>query len=425
MNRIEKLNKIQRQAVKALQDNNFKGTLFMSVRSGKGITTFKTLYKMFELGLIKKGDTIRFWSKFVTASKKMLLDEEQASIKILGKNPFEDFNFIFKSVQSANKSFENNVTVEIYDEIDSILAKTFYLCILNSTCKYKIGLTGTINRTANVFLDQIDDEMKGRINQSTADTKKGLITSNINKGQLLDVVLPIVYTFTTEQAIQEGIINNFQTTILEHSLGTKIKYLTPKGWKIKMSEKDYYQNRESARRDFNKPKYLRGLAGKEQMEMLYNLDSKNKVTSKLLEYLTGKTLIFGVRKKPLYEITPNVCESKNTLELIDKFRSGKITELASAKMISRVLSLPGVENVIMYSYITTPDIIQMLGRSLLFQKGKIPNVFFFRTSGTREEMWFEKLQEEKDNKGNITGKFDLRIKKIISTKSLWLKDFKL
>lgn len=426
MNRIDKLNKIQQSAIDALEQNNFKGTLIMSVRTGKTLTFIKALYRMLDLNLISKGDTIRFWSKYVTATHKMLEDEEQASLKILGKNPFKDFNFIFKSAQSGIKGVEDIAQVECYDEVDSLISALYSKVITDSLCKYKIGLTGTINRTSNVFLSKIDDDMKGKVRQTIKETEQGLITDRINKGQMLDIILPVIYQFTIPDAIKEGIINSFETIILEHTLGTKDKYLIPRGWKNKMSEYEYYQNRESSRRNFKTPMYLRGLAGKDQTELLYTMKSKIIVVNKLLSLLKGKTVIFNIRKKSLYEITDNVCESKNTIELIEDFRTGKINVLASAKMISRVISLPGIDNVILMSYYTkNAELLQSLGRSLLYKKGKVPQVYIFRTVGTREEMWYDKVTDIVDNSGKVLEKFDMNVKRILSTRALFLKDFKL
>ena len=424
--RIELLNKLQLAATTALENNDFKGTLYVSMRFGKTLTAFKTLYRMLELGLIKKGDTVRFWTMFVTATETMLKDEEEAAIKILGKNPFKDFNLSLKSVQSKITGVEDEAVVEIYDEVDAILSQMGYLTIFNSTAKYKIGLTGTLNRTNSVFVSELDDEMKGNVRQTNQEMKEGKITKNINKGQLLDLILPIVFEYSVSQAIDDGIINSFNGIVIEHSLGTKDKYLIPRGWKTMMSEFDYYQNRESNRRDFSKPKYLRGLAGKDQADLLYNMRSKVFVVNKMLESLKGKTVIFNVRKDPLYKITDNVCEAKTTKQLIEDFRNDKINILASAKMIGRVLSLPRIDNVILMSYYTkNAAVLQQLARALLYEQGRVPNVYFLRTAGTREEQWFDKIQIITDNKGVQTSSFNLNIKQIISSKSLWIKDFKL
>jgi len=383
---------------------------------------------MLDKGLISLGDTVRFWTKYSTATKTMLADEEKAAIEILGKNPFEDFNLVMHSAQTgckipAGHKFWTEAKVEGYDEIDTLYAQTLHLVIANSKAPYKIGFTGTFDETSTVFRDKVDPELFGITRQSDLETKEGTISHRINKGQLAKILLPFVYEYHPWQAIEDGIIAPFETYVLDHVMSDKLDY-SIKAVKatIKGTERSVHDTLEKGRRDFKKGRWYMGQCGKAQANMMYDLPSKAIVVKKLLSNLEGKTVIFGVRKKLLYQITDNVCESKNTKQLIEDFRSGKINVIASSKMISRVISLPEVKNVIMVSYFSKfADFLQSLGRSLYFTEGHYAKLYIFRTNHSKEEKWFDAVRIVKNDRGRVKHKIDLNIKEWISTRSLFVK----
>ena len=422
--RIKKLNSLQNAAVDAWVSAEGNGTVLSSQRTGKTIISFKCIYKALELGWLKLGDKIRYRAEVRNRKKVIFEEERQACISILGKDPFKDFEISFMTYQAGAGEFVN---MEIFDEIDCVLSSINHLVIKNSPAKLKLGLTGTLQAEATVFRDQIDSELHGMIRQKDEATKKKKIDKFINKGQLMEVLLPICFEYPMWQAIIDGLISPFETIILSHSLGTKDKYLQLyKNYPALYNEWDYYIKNVTVSREWHKPIFLRQNASRKNTNLLYyNMRSKQIVTKKLLEHL-DQTILFSVGKKLFEGVTDNVCTPSNVTDLIEQFRNKEIDTIASSKMISRGTSIPNLDAAVFMSYYSkSADFLQKLARICTYKEGKTSKMFIIVTEGTYEERWFKGLCEVKDDKGKLKHKIDLNVKKIISTRDLFRKGFKL
>lgn len=469
MDRIEIMNKRQDEAVDAVIENNGIGTCIMPTGSGKSFVFQKLVYKMLDLGWIQKGERIFFWAE-TNIREKNMQEEVKKFESIFGRNVHEDFNVQYHTYQSGATGER---VMDCYDEIDFALSSVYGKVLANGAT-YKLGLTATNQQNSTVYRDKVADELINKVRQSDKATEEGKITDFINKGQLLEVVCPIVYEYKFEKAIEEKVISPFQTIVLEHELDrTKNDIKIWKSYDRRGSEHDWYQARESIRTNYRVSRYRRGLMGKDQAKFLYNLPSKIDVVKRLLPRLEGKTILFSVETSGLYQVTNNVVTTatkngfvvdkiyytikkreggdqyfkkniyttvekkinkaeyeeawdkyraenyQDAEELIDKFNADEINLIASSKKISRGITLKGVENCILMSYYsTTTQFLQQLGRVLRFSEGKVAKLFIFKTQGTREVDWFQKLPEVKDDKGQVAYRIPLNITRTIKTYEL-------
>jgi superfamily II DNA or RNA helicase len=308
--------------------------------------------------------------------------------------------------------------LDIYDEIHDALTPK-YMQNIKLGAKYKIGLSATIPKNYNIFRADLDYKSVNKVHSSKSELESGDI-SFINKGQLLDKLCPIVYVYTLEQGITEGLLSPFKTYIIEHTLDTLDKSILI--WKSKGefgSESDYYHKRARLKQNYNLPFFMKQRLGKEMTLLLYELPSKTKLVKNLLETISGKTIIFGTRLEQLKLITDNVVEGKNFNELVAKFNEGSIKTIASSKKLKQGITLEGIENCIIVSYFSTfSDIIQQLGRIVRFVEGKVAKLYIIVTLNTFEEKWFGEMQNMYDEKGKLEGTVDLKIADYISSKSL-------
>lgn len=424
--RIILLNKIQETASNAWIDNGGLGTILSSQRTGKFIISFKCIYKALELGWIKLGDNIRYRGEVNTARRKSLFeDEREACKKILGKDIFSDFNITYCTYQAGIQS--NSVVVEVFDEVDLGISQARHVVIKDSPAKYKLGLTGTVQSESNVFRNEIDAELLGTIRQGTKKTKKKEISKYINKGELLEIILPIVFEYPYWKALADGIVSPFETTIVSHQLGTLDKYLKPwKTYDTLYNERDFYYKMELRSKMYHLEPYVRKIAAKKNVDLLYhNMRSKSIVGKLLLDHLDN-TIVFSVGNKLLEGVTENITTPDNVGELIDKFRKGEINNLATCKLIARGTSIPTLENAIFLSYYgKATGFLQKVARISTFKENKVSKLFLLITEGTYEEKWAKSLTEIRNSKGDIIHNFDLNIKNIISSRSLTLPNFKL
>lgn len=427
--RIKKLNEVQAEALQALEKHNFRGTIGLCPGGGKTFTSFKALYRMLELGLIPHKATIPFLAETVTREKTVWEDEIPKFKTIYGKDILSDFNLVFHCYQGRPDKLYNNfekVAAVIADEPQDAATAEYHPILTENKCKYVIGLTGAVSLEANVFPTRLEEGMVNRIAQSDIATSKKQVTDFVTKGQLFDMFLPFIYTYTTAQAIEDGVISRFKTFIINHTLDNTNKAIqTWKSYATLGTEQDYYVKRDNVRTDFRRPKYQKMRFAREMCSLLYRLPSKTNVVKAILKRLEGqKTLIFGVHKEALYKITDNVVESHNYQELIDKFNSGEINVIASAKMLKQGITLDGVQNIIFHSYDSKWHNMEQKRARVRWLDGNYAKLFFVVTQGTFEEKWFSKLKNQKDSTGNIVQVHDLNVASTINSSTLvnWYKN---
>ena len=425
MNRIEKLNMRQDEAVTALIENNGIGTLNMATGTGKTITFLKCLYAILDLGWIDRGCTVRFLAE-VDNRKYTLQEEIDEFKKLFKKDANADFDIKFFCYAGV---YENiGQTVDVYDELHDTLTAKYYRNIKESAATYKIGLSATIPEDLNVFREKIaeiegSDTMNFYQDQYFTDNKE--ITKFITKGQLAEILCPVVYRYPLSMAIEDGVLSPFETYIVSHHLDASTKNIkTWKSYDVLGSEYDYYDKRDRKRRDFRIQKYIKAHFAREMTRLLYNLPSKVEVVKSMLKLMKDRRVIlFGVELKVLKEITPNVCEAHNTKELIDKFNAGEINVIASARRLKQGITLKGADACILVSYYSKSyHLEQIVGRLVRFVPEKIGKVFIIRTERTFEATkWFAEMQRKRNHEGKVVGKFELNVKQVLDSRNIVLK----
>lgn len=412
-NRIDKLNELQNKAVNSFKESNYIGTLLMSMRTGKTFCFFKSLYLAVEDNILSFGDHIIFYAE-TTARKITLQEEIEKFKKIYSKEVDKDFKIEFRCYQSGIKKADGYC----FDEVDLATSPKFSKVLLQDA-NFKLGLTGTISAQKTVFKSKVDEDMVDIVRQSDKDTNNKIITSNINKQQMLDVTLPVCFYYPVWKAVKDNIVSPIKTTIIKNTLDdSKLYVQLNKQQNFKQTELKAYLYADKRSKEWYGNKHIAISYGRKKAAILHNLKSKVTVTKNLLKTLKGNTLIYGVRKEILKLITPNVCESHNTKELLESLKNGDITTLGSCKMISRGNTVGKyIDNIIFVSYYKeSTDFIQKLFRASTKDEGKFTNIYLFVTHNTLEEKWSEEMLQIKDYKGNIIHNLDLNVKEIIDLK---------
>jgi len=420
---------------------------------------YKWFYSLLKRGKIKLGETIWVLS-YTDEQGKNLIGEASKFNSVTGKNPAKDFNLVSYCYAGLPVNTYSLPKVCAYDEIDTALSAKFSKNI-STEIPCRLGMTGTNTANANVYADKIDDELRNQLRQSDAATKSGKITDFVNKGQLLEILCPVVYTYTREQGLEEGLASPMKTTVINHTLDNSNSVI--KLWKsydTLVNERVYWDKKWAMSRNWKMNKFVRANVAKSVLpKFLWNLPSKRHVLEGLLDTLEGQTILFGWQLPLLCMVTDNVVMDKNTsnftigkiyytskkskgktvyqkkhllnfkektltkeeyklakekwkeevyqADLLDRFKAKEINLIASSKAIGRGISPGDVDNIILASYPSTEAVIeQWFGRSR-YAEDKITNTFIIRTLGTYEEKWFEKFQKIHNYKGDVERTFDL------------------
>lgn len=284
---------------------------------------------------------------------------------------FDGSNVRFTTYLSLHKYTSIAFNLVIFDEIQMMsenqinVAKE--LLLLNSTV---LGLTGTL---AN-------------------DTKYNLIQ---------ELGLRVLATYPIEQAIEEGVVSNFQINVVRVPLDNKVKLYKGKSEKQKFDAYTYLINKfESEGRDskFMRLNRMRIIQG--------SLAKKNMTKSILQKNPEERILVFAGLKKIADDLgIPSFHSETEDETLLHKFASGEGNKLAVIKMGNAGITFTPLSQVIINYFSSNGEtLIQQLMRCMSYEYNnpeKTAIITIICSTETVEEKWLKKalkgISEERIN----------------------------
>tara|TARA_R110000822_G_scaffold302649_2_gene426988 strand:+ start:36890 stop:38086 length:1197 start_codon:yes stop_codon:yes gene_type:complete len=372
--------KIQQDALTNWKLNGKKGTCQIITGLGKTFISLHALYTMprtnkIHLFLAEQKDRV-----------KDLRDDIEKYNEIFDRNVLEDYNLQFQCYQTVYRWEGKDFGLVISDEIHDSLSPAYFQFYKNNKYDAIIGLSATIMRETRYEID-------GNI---------------FTKGQLLDSIAPVCFTYSVDDGQRDGTSRELNIYVISNKLDKIGKTM-----KAGNAKKTFYQTEQAAYDywdrqhkqawfiiDDDKRSLKIRITSHKRSSVLYNLQSKVDIATKLLKNITGKTIIFGNSIDSLLKVTPNVISSKNKDVVNERLRldfdDNKIQVIGSFKKLKQGANLNDLDNCILMSYYSTDkDFIQRIGR--LRNNDKIGNVFIILTKDTQEEIWFSKMFENINN----------------------------
>ena len=369
--------KIQQEALVKWLENEKKGVVILPTGVGKTILALHALYTM------DKNDLTHVFLAETTERKKDLLSDIKLYNKLFNVDVTNDYNLKFYCYQTAYKWKDKEFGLVIGDECHDSLSPKYSQFYFNNKYQAFIGLSATIDRKTKY-------EENGQI---------------FTKGDILDKIAPVVFKYSINEAQKDNVSRKLNIYVINHQLEDVEK--TVKAGNLKKSflqtEKASYDywDKEHKRSWFIEDQELKALkiriTSHKRSNLLFNLPSKVNIIKQLINTINGKTIIFGNSLDALLKITPNVVSSRNTDDknnyIRDQFDKNLIQTIGSFKKLRQGANLKDLDNCILHSYYSSEvHAIQQWGR--LRQNGdKVGNVFIILTTGTQEEIWFQKMME--------------------------------
>ena len=308
--------------------------------------------------------------KNTTSLMKVLIVAPKRSIFQSWKDDAIKFNkvellnrMVFTTYLSLNKNNPNDYDIVYLDECHSLLdSHRGFLQLYKGKI---LGLTGT-------------------------PPKRGYS----EKGKLLNEFCPVVYTFKADDAVENGILNDYQ--IIVH----KISLSNDKTYKVKMSGKEFMASEEQ-----NYMYWTRRIdVGSGNMHMLrvmrmkamMEYPSKEKYTKKLMESIGNRCIVFANTQAQAdrlcdYSYHSNNPDSEDNLKL---FKEGKITKLSTVLQLNEGINIPNLrQGIIMHAYGNERKASQRIGRLLRLNPDDKAIVHILCYVDTIDEKWVKEALE--------------------------------
>lgn len=214
------------------------------------------------------------------------------------------------------------------------------------------------------------------------------------KGMMVSQFCPVVYTFKADDAIDNGIINDYQ--IIVHEL----KLNDCKNYQVEMKTKSFITSEKQNysywcnRLDMGQgpAQMLRVMRMKAMMEY----PSKEKYTKKLMESVNSKCIVFANTQDQADRLCRFSYHSgnKNSEDNLISFKEGKITKLSCVLQLNEGINIPELrQGIIMHAYGNERKASQRIGRLLRLNPQDKAIVHILCYMGTVDEKWVKDALE--------------------------------
>lgn len=230
------------------------------------------------------------------------------------------------------------------------------------------------------------------------------------KGIMVSQFCPVVYTFKADDAIDNGIINDYKIIVHELKLGVC------KNYQVKMktksfitSEKEnyvYWGNRMEI--GAGPIQMLRVMRMKAMMEY----PSKEKYTKILMESINTKCIVFANTQDQADRLCRFSYHSgnSNSEENLLAFKDGKIDKLSCVLQLNEGINIPNLrQGIIMHAYGNERKASQRIGRLLRLNPEEKAIVHILCYKDTVDEKWVKDALEGFDQTKIMWKNFDVKL----------------
>ena len=214
------------------------------------------------------------------------------------------------------------------------------------------------------------------------------------KGMMVSQFCPVVYTFKADDAIDNGIINDYQIIVHELKLDEAKNYqVNMKTKSFVTSEKqnyNYWGNRIEMGQ--GPAQMLRVMRMKAMMEY----PSKEKYTKQLMQSINTKCIVFANTQDQAYRLCRFSYHSgnSNSEQNLISFKEGKVNKLSCVLQLNEGINIPELrQGIIMHAYGNERKASQRIGRLLRLNPQDKAIVHILCYTGTVDERWVKEALE--------------------------------
>lgn len=211
-----------------------------------------------------------------------------------------------------------------------------------------------------------------------------------DKGQLVNEFCPIVYSYLTDDAIDDNILNDYKIIVHQLKLSSKnnieVKTKSKTFYTSEVSNYNYWCNRLDNSRYMKETQINRVMRMKAMMEF----PSKEQYATILSNSIKSKCLIFANTQDQADRLCKHSYHSNNqdSNDNLESFKSGSINKLSCVLQLSEGINIPDLkQSIILHSYGNERKATQRIGRCLRLNPDETATIHILCYMGTIDEKW--------------------------------------
>lgn len=277
-------------------------------------------------------------------------------------------NIEFTTYLSLNKYDSQQFDIVILDECHSLLDSHLnFLGMFNGRI---LGLTGTPPRYA-------DSE----------------------KGRMVNQFCPIKFTYITDDAVDDDILNDYRIIVHKMSLSfantIAVKTKTTQFYTSEVKNYEYWSQR-IIEANTKKQEQISSIM---RMRALMDFQTKEHYAKKLIKGIDQKCIIFANTQEQADRICEHSVHSKNpdAHENLQKFKDGDIEKLSCVMQLNEGVNIPELgAGVILHAYGNERKSSQRIGRLLRLNPDEIAVIHILCYKNTVDERWVAEALKDLD-----------------------------
>jgi superfamily II DNA or RNA helicase len=210
------------------------------------------------------------------------------------------------------------------------------------------------------------------------------------KGQMVEKYCPILYKYIADEAISDGILNDYRITIHMLSLNTMKDIRVEKNgklwWTSEKASYDYWTSRLDNARSAKEEQIMRVM----RMKALMGFKSKEKYAKNLFGTIQEKVILFANTQEQAELLCSKSYHSNNpdSEENLEKFKTGTIMKLSCVLQLNEGVNIPELRaGIIMHAYGNERKSSQRIGRLLRLNPDETAVIHILCYEDTVDEKW--------------------------------------
>ena len=196
------------------------------------------------------------------------------------------------------------------------------------------------------------------------------------KGKMVSDYCPVVYHYSTDDAVEDDILNDYRIIAHELELDTaktiKVEGKAGNSWYTsERTNYEYWTSRVHASTSKKQQQIMRVM----RMKALMSFKSKEKYAEKLLREIKDKCIVFCNTQEQAERLCQYSYHSNNPNSEynLERFKEGKIMQLSAVHQLSEGVNIEGLKQaIILHSYSgSSPKSQQKLGRILRLNPNEV------------------------------------------------------
>jgi superfamily II DNA or RNA helicase len=309
-----------------------------------------------------------------TQKERVLVVAPKLSIFDSWRNDAQRFNIDISNVEfttylSLNKYNPQDYNVVVLDECHSLLDS--HLNFLGMFTGRILGLTGTPPR----YQDSI-------------------------KGRMVNQFCPIKFTYITDDAVEDDILNDYR--IIVH----KMKLSTANNLPVKLKDREFYTSESKNYHYWTERVYeansakQRQIASIMRMRALMDFKTKETYAKHLLHDIDEKCIVFCNTQDQADRVCLHSVHSKNpdAEQNLEDFKKGNIEKLSCVLQLNEGVNIPELRaGIIMHAYGNERKSNQRIGRLLRLNPTETAMVHILCYKDTIDETWVGEALKDLDS----------------------------